>query len=160
PHAHATIKAINTAAAEKVPGYRAHVIIAKPGAEMLYAGDEILAVCADTEEHAEDVLRAVRVDYQQLPFFVKEEDALAANNPNTVGGPTANPGGPFATATFEQNAFNGVAATAEANYAVPVIAHQCLEPHGLVAEWDEGQQNLTVWASTQAVPVTTIALAP
>src|SRR4051812_15638238 len=110
PHPHATIKAINTAAAEKVPGYRAHFIIAKPGAEMLYAGDEILAVCADTEEHAEDVLRAVRVDYQQLPFFVKEEDALAANNPNTVRGANVTPGGSFETENFGQNAFNGVAA--------------------------------------------------
>ena len=36
-----------------------------------------------------------------------------------------------------------------AEYGVPVICHQCPESHGLVAEW-EGDQ-LTVWASTQAV---------
>ena len=32
---------------------------------------------------------------------------------------------------------------------MPVISHQCLESHGLVAEWDE-DGGLTVWASTQA----------
>src|SRR5262249_36915230 len=32
---------------------------------------------------------------------------------------------------------------------VPVISHQCLESHGLVAEWDK-EGNLTVWSSTQA----------
>jgi xanthine dehydrogenase YagR molybdenum-binding subunit len=159
PHAHATVKAINTGAAEKVPGYRAHFVIANVGTELFYAGDEVLAVCADTEEHAEDVLRAVRVDYQTAPFLVKEEDALAANNPNTVRAANVTPGGSFATENFDQNAFTGVAATAEGNYGVPVLCHQCLEPHGLVAEWDEDQQNLTVWASTQAVPLTAMMLA-
>ena len=32
---------------------------------------------------------------------------------------------------------------------MPVISHQCLESHGLVAEWD-ADGGLTVWASTQA----------
>ena len=51
-------------------------------------------------------------------------------------------------------AFNGVAATQEGTYGISVISHQCLESHGLVAEWDDKQENLTVWASTQAVPGT------
>src|SRR4029077_20099878 len=38
----------------------------------------------------------------------------------------------------------------EGTYGVPVICHQCLESHGLVAEWDK-DGGLTVWASTQAV---------
>src|SRR5213079_648192 len=31
--------------------------------------------------------------------------------------------------------------------------HQCLESHGCVAQWDGDGQNLTVWFSTQAVPM-------
>src|SRR5206468_2205454 len=121
-----------------------------------YAGDEVAAVCADTEEHAEDALRAIRVEYAPLPFFVKEEDVLRADNPRTIpgGGPNASPGGSFTTDNFAQEAFRNVAGRAEGTYGVPVICHQCLEPHGLVAEWDEKQENLTVWASTQAVPLT------
>ncbi len=161
PHPHARVKSINTAAAEKVPGFRALYLIAREGTELYYAGDEVLAICADTEEHADDVLRAVRVDYAPLPFFVKEEDVLRADNPRTIpgGGPNSTPGGSFATANFDQEAFQNVAARAEGTYGVPVICHQCLEPHGLVAEWDEKQENLTVWASTQAVPLTAMQLA-
>ena len=162
PHAHATVKNIDTSAAEKVPGYRALHIIAQRGTELYYAGDEVVAVCADTEEHAEDALRAIRVEYAVLPFFVKEEDALHAMNPTTVSGNdrrNVRPGGSFTTDNFAQQAFQGVAATAEGNYGVPVICHQCLESHGLVAEWDAKQENLTVWASTQAVPLTAIQLA-
>src|SRR3712207_639021 len=51
PHAHARIKSIDTEAAEQVKGFRALYVIRKPGEEVYYAGDEVLALCADTEEH-------------------------------------------------------------------------------------------------------------
>ncbi len=155
PHAHATIKSIETAAAEKVAGFRAFYLIKKVGAEVFYAGDEIIAVAADTEEHAEDCLRAIRVDFNVLAHHVKEADALRATT-NTAGAPgTTNvvAAGDFATDNFEK-AFDGAAQTHQADYSVGLISHQCLESHGLVAEWDDKQQNLTVWASTQAVPNT------
>src|ERR1700752_1615808 len=67
PHAHARVTNIDKTTAERVPVYRAHYIIAQPGnnrtAEFFFAGAEVLAVAADTEEHAEDVIRAMRVDY-------------------------------------------------------------------------------------------------
>src|SRR5438105_4745428 len=87
PHAHARVTAIDTAAAERVPGYRAHYLIAQPAnrTELYFAGAEVLAVAADTEEHAEDVLRAIRVDYEILAFQVKEADALR-NAVRTVPG--------------------------------------------------------------------------
>jgi xanthine dehydrogenase YagR molybdenum-binding subunit len=144
PHAHATIRTIDTAAAEKVPGFRAIHHIKRAGATVTYAGDEILAIAADTEEHADDCLRAVRVEYNVQPHHVKEDDSLRAGGANIVGG------GQQSTNNFE-NAFNDAAAIHHGNYGVAVISHQCLESHGLVAEWDDNQQNLTVWASTQAV---------
>src|SRR5262245_53911077 len=52
PHAHARIKSIDTSAAEKVNGFKALFPIKKAGAEVFYQGDEILALAADTEEHA------------------------------------------------------------------------------------------------------------
>ena len=110
PHAHARVKNIDTAAAEKVPGFRAFHIIKNAGAELFFAGDEVLAVCADTEEHAEDVRRAVRVDYEILPHRVTEANALAnekmpstvsaPGNQVTVGGETT-VGQDFATAAFQ-----------------------------------------------------------
>ena len=76
PYAHAKVKSIDTSAAEKMLGVRAVHLIVKPGDEVFYAGDEILGLAADTEEHAADALRAVKVHYDVLPFLVKEEDAL------------------------------------------------------------------------------------
>jgi len=38
----------------------------------------------------------------------------------------------------------------EGEYGAATINHHCLEPHGLVAEWDK-DGGLTLWASTQAV---------
>ncbi|MCI0379184.1 MAG: xanthine dehydrogenase family protein molybdopterin-binding subunit [Gemmataceae bacterium] len=168
PHAHARIKSIDTAALEKVAGFRAFHIVRNAGFECRFAGDEVLGVCADTEEHAEDCLRAVRVDYDVLPHAVKEADArrLGAGQ-GTVGSPpngpqnpaNAQPGGDFATANFDEQAYQGTSHQIEGTYGVPVISHQCLESHGLVAEWNQDQSELTVWASTQAVPNTANQLA-
>src|SRR5262249_26483450 len=46
----------------------------------------------------------------------------------------------------------------EGTYGVPVLAHQCLESHGLVAEWPKDDE-LVVHCSTQAVPAVAQQLA-
>ena len=163
PHAHARIRAINTQAAERLPGFRAVHVIARANTELYFAGAEVLAIAADTEEHAEDCIRAVNVDYQVLPHYVREQDAIeAAANARTA--PGFNPanvrvGGQYATENFEEQAYRNATQRVEGTYGVPVICHQCLESHGLVAEWNSDQTELTVWASTQAVPGTAGALA-
>src|SRR5262245_55921928 len=163
PHAHARIRTLDAGPAENVPGFRAVHLLVKPGAELVWAGEEIAAICADTEEHAEDCLRAIRVEYEVLAHAVKEADALRlANGQGTLGGmgeANATPGGDFQTEKFNDVAFQNVEARHEGRYGVAIISHQCLESHGLVAEWDEKQENLTVWASTQAVPLTATVLA-
>jgi xanthine dehydrogenase YagR molybdenum-binding subunit len=68
-----------------------------------------------------------------------------------TGGANVRNGGEFATANFGPQVYQNTAATHEGTYGVPVITHQCLESHGLVAEWDKELNNLTIWASTQFV---------
>ena len=169
PHAHARIKNIDAAPAEKIAGFKAVHLIAKAGDELYFAGAEIVAVAADTEEHAEDAMRAIRIDYEVLPHVVKEIDALKlADGQGTLGGKSpegaVNPAnaysaGDFTTADFDRNAYQNTAVQIEGTYGVPIITHQCLEAHGLVAEWNQDQSELTVFASTQAVPLTATALA-
>jgi len=160
PHAHARVKNIDTTAAEKMPGVRAVHAIIKPGTEVYWAGAEIVALCADTEEHADDALRALRVDYDVLPHMVKEADAVAAKQGTVEQGQNnLTPGGEFSTANFDKVAYEGVAPPVEASYSIPIISHQCLESHGMVAEWSQDLSSLTVWCSTQAVPGTATALA-
>src|SRR5262249_33617672 len=141
PHAHARIRSIDTRPAEQTAGFRAVYPIAAANAEMLYAGQEVLPIAADTEEHVDDCIRAVRVEYEVLPHLVKEEDALRPNAPITVGGnqPNARVANQSATDNFDEQAFQGAAAVVETTYGVPTICHQCLESHGLVAAWNADQ---------------------
>lgn len=161
PHAHAKIKSFDSGDAEKMPGVKAIYAIKKVGEELFWAGEEIFALAADTEEHALDALRAVKIEYDVLPHLVKEEDGLK-NDPQTmsaVGGKRNNvqPAMEAASDGFEKGMADA-AVTVEGSYGVPTINHQCLESHGLVAEWDK-DGGLTVWASTQAVSGTAAALA-
>src|SRR6266851_1062802 len=75
PHAHAKVTSIDTTAAEKMPGVKAVHEVVKAGAELFYAGDEVVGLAAETEEHLADALRAIKVEYEELPFQVFEQDA-------------------------------------------------------------------------------------
>jgi len=153
PYAHAKIKSIDSAAAEKMPGVKGVHVVVEAGKEVYYAGDEILALAADTEEHALDAVRAIKVEYEVLPHTVKEEDALKEDRKTVspVGGKRDNVLTPKeAKSDGFDKGMASAEVTAEGTYGVPTICHQCLESHGLVAEWDK-DGGLTVWASTQAV---------
>src|SRR5919204_2996930 len=54
PYAHAKIKSLDLTPAEKMPGVKAVITIAgaKAGKELYYAGDEVAALAAETEEQA------------------------------------------------------------------------------------------------------------
>jgi xanthine dehydrogenase YagR molybdenum-binding subunit len=153
PYAHAKITDLDATAAEQMPGVKAIHIIKKAGDELFYAGDEILGLAADTEEHAADALKAVKIKYDQLPFLVKEEDALKEDKQTVppVGASRQNLRPPIEgkTTDFEKG-MASADAVAEGQYGVATICHQCLESHGLVAKW-EPDGGLTVYASTQAV---------
>jgi xanthine dehydrogenase YagR molybdenum-binding subunit len=159
PHARAVVKKIDTSAAEAMPGVKAIHRIVKEGAELFYAGDEILGLAADTEEHAHDALRAIQVVYEVRPSTVIEEDALKEDRSTVPPRGQKNVREPSEKQTddFELGmAMADVVSTG--TYGMSTICHQCLEPHGLVAEWD-ADGGLTVWASTQAVTGTAQALA-
>ncbi len=134
------------------------------GRELFYAGDEVLALAADTEEQAHDALRAVKVEYAVLDFLVLEQDALKEDKKTvSPAGPkkereNIRPGGKGKTEGFEKAMKTEGAVIHEGEYHASNICHQCLESHGLVAEWDQ-DGGLTVWASTQAVAGTATALA-
>jgi xanthine dehydrogenase YagR molybdenum-binding subunit len=164
PLARARLKGIDLAKAEKMPGVKAAILIAEPlPKELFYAGDEVAALAADTEEHARDALRvlAETAEYEPLEFIVREDDALKQPDKKTVGGAgrsnLVSAGNVYNKGDVDK-AFASADAVAQGTYGAATICHQCLEPHGLVAEWGEGD-TLTVWASTQATTATAGALA-
>jgi len=142
PHAHARIVRLDTSAAEKMPGVKAVLPLKKVGDEILWAGDEVVAVAAVDEPTAEDALRAIVVEYEKLPHYVLDMDPKAAGE---RARPTAEQieGDPDA-------AFREAEVVTEGVYGMPLITHCCLEAHGSVVEW-EGENQVLVHISTQAV---------
>ena len=81
PHPHAKITAIDFSAAKKAPGVRAVLQWKDPGTEVMYQGDVVAAVAADSEDHARDAARLVKVTYETLPFAAREAASMDAATP-------------------------------------------------------------------------------
>ena len=72
PYPHAKVVSIDTSAAEKMPGVAAVHVAQGPGTEIHWAGDDIAVVAAVDERLAADAARAIKVDYEPLPFFLDD----------------------------------------------------------------------------------------
>src|SRR6185436_19147695 len=116
PHAHAKIVEISIRAAEEMPGVKAVHVIKNAKDELRYAGDEIAAVAAETEEQARDALRAIKVQYEVLPFQWSEEESF-----KNGGQPKVDEQGNV------DEALQKADGVIEGTYSCPVITHVCLE---------------------------------
>jgi xanthine dehydrogenase YagR molybdenum-binding subunit len=147
PYAHAKITALDTSEAKNMPGVKGVREFQGVGTEVQWAGDQIVEVAADTEEQAEDAVRHIKIEYQQLPFLVNEEDMsrdkAAGRTQQAEEEKVGDPDKAFAAQDTVIH---------EGYYGIPVITHCCLEPHGHVAQWT-GPQNLRTYSSTQGVSV-------
>ena len=141
PHAHARVTSIDTSAAEKTPGVKAVHVVSPAGTEVQWAGTEIAAVAATTEEIGRDAVRKIKVEYEVLPHLVNEDDLGKAGARGKAAGEKL-VGDP-------DKAFQEAEAVSEGQYGIPVITHCCLETHGSITQWQGDQVN--VWPSTQDV---------
>ncbi len=166
PHAHAMVKSVDTGAAERMPGVRMVLTGKSPGTDIpwyggrnaqsklfdphcRYEGEEVAAVAAETIFQAYDALKAIKVEYEVLPFVYNEESALKPDAPaiheggNLIGQPRETKRGDvdkgFAEADF----------VLEETFYTSVQVHVPMEAHGSVAKWDGDK--LTIWDSTQGV---------
>ena len=153
PYARAKIKSIDTSAAEKMPGVKALIAIAKAGATLNFHGDDIAAVAAETENQARDAIRAIKIQYEVLPHVATEALAMAEGAPKVFDRGNVNQG---RTQTRGKPVEKMAAAEVviEGRYSVPMITHVCLETHGLTVKFN-GEDKIECWASTQSV--TTVA---
>ena len=148
PHAHAKIVSIDLSAARSAPGVKAAVLWKQPGDEAMYQGDAVAAIAADTEDRARDAERLVKVQYEVLPHFSREAQAMAPDAPLVFKGGNTRPGQTQEVGDLEAG-FKAAAHIIDATYSTHVITHVCLESHGALSEWDGDK--LTVWMSTQGV---------
>lgn len=148
PHAHARIVSIDLSAAQAAPGVKAVYGHKKVDDQVMYHGDPIAAVAADTEERAIDAQRLIKIEYQVLPHFANVEQAMEAGAPTVfMGGNTR--AGMIQEAGNLETGFQQAAFVVEQTYSTHVITHVCMESHAVVTEW-EGDK-LTAWLSTQGV---------
>ena len=148
PHAHARLKSIDAAAAEKAPGVKALIITIKPGDKVRYPGEEIGALAAATEQQAADALRMIKVDWEVLPALATVEQSMRPEAPQVFTPANTRRG----TVQEDGNLDAGFAAaahTVEGTYSTQVQTHTSLETHGCICEWNG--DNLPAWVSTQAV---------
>src|SRR5258707_11251178 len=148
PLPHARVVSIDLSAAEKAPGVKAVLAQVEPGAQVMYQGDPVAAVAADTEERSLDAARMIRVRYEVLPHFANVEQAMAPDAPVVFPNGNTRQGSAEETGDLAAG-FAKAAHVVEATYSTHVIGHVCLETHGTVCEWDGDK--LTAWISTQAV---------
>jgi len=138
PFAHAKIVSIDTSAAEKMAGVKAIELIHKPGDEIQWAEEDIVAIAAVDEPTAEDAVRAVKIEYQRLPHLVVDSDPKVAgdraktNDEEKAGDP--------------DKAFAEAEVVIEGEYGLPVIAHCCLEAH------PNGRTTTICWCTCPARP--------
>jgi xanthine dehydrogenase YagR molybdenum-binding subunit len=166
PNGNCIIKSIDVAPALKVDG----VVFAAPiertpgkpvksGDPVEFQGDLIAVVAAESEGAAAEGIKAIQVEYELQPVFVKDSDLEAAKAAKrTTGGggkvqfekePGANENeAEFATKEVER-LLKEAAHTVEAEYGIDAITHCCLEPHGSTVEWKDNK--LTAYLSTQNV---------
>jgi len=158
---------IDTTRAEQLPGVKA--VWTTDAKLVRFAGQDIAAVAAVSQEIAEDAARLVDVQYEPAPFVTDLEEAMEptaplvygeGQAPATVNGPRkGNVIGPLpppaiggaraGTRGDIEKGFAEAETVHEATYRLAVHTHAVLETHGVVAHWEHDQ--LTVYASTQGV---------
>ncbi len=176
--AHANIKSINVEEALKVPGaigvitpdevlpYVNPIRPAAPGSsdfarpydrfpmppgKVTFVGDPIVAVAAVSPHAAQDMAEAVIVEYELLPVVGGVEQALAPDAPVIHAGMDDN-------IVFHREFGGGDTDTAfahadlllEKTFRFPRQTAIPVEARGVIANYDQGQDRLTVWASCRS----------
>jgi len=148
PHAHARLKSIDISVAAKAPGVKAALASIEPGQKVMYAGEEVAAVAAATEQQAEDAVRMIRTEWEVLPHLATVEQAMRPEAPHVFERGNTRTGNAEEEGDLEAG-FKAAAHVVEGTYSTQVQTHASLETHGCVCEWNGDQ--LTAWVSTQAV---------
>jgi hypothetical protein len=81
PYPHARVTSIDVSTAQRMTGVKAIEIVQKPGSEIHWAGDEVVAIAAVDEPTVRDAVRAVKVEYEQLPHLVVDSKEPPHNIP-------------------------------------------------------------------------------
>ncbi len=162
PYPHARIRGIDPARAEALPGVAAVLTAAdisdtKPyysGRPVIaidkvrYIGEPVAAVAAADLRTAEEALALIHVDYEELPSAVGLDAALGKGAPLVHDDAAGNICG--RERVEKGNVVQGFAESDEIfedTFTFPMVYHYALEPHSVIAEFDD--EGITVRSSAQ-----------
>ncbi len=175
PHAHARIVTIDAAAALDVAGVHA-VVTGEELAEWMrpdgphdpllpgrdlhrfpitndkarLVGDPVAAVLADSVQTAYDAAELVQVEYEVLPAVASAVAAMEADAPIIWDGWDSNIAWKWEAGDGDvEAAFANADHTVELELEYQRVASMFLETRGVLARWDAGTEELTIWSSTQ-----------
>jgi carbon-monoxide dehydrogenase large subunit len=173
-YAHARIKSIDTTAAQKLPGVVAvytgkdvqkigvvpcgaaipdmkapeHRVL--PLNKVYFVGHPVAVVVAETKAAARDALDLIEVDYQELPVVLDEEKAADPKSPvihEALGTNIAY------KLTAGEGDIEAALKSADKIIKQKILNKRLLpiamEPRGVLARYYPGEQELTLWTSTQ-----------
>lgn len=161
-YAHARIRVIDTARAESLPGVAAVLTAADIGDEVptyngrpviamhkvRYLGEPVAAVAASDAATAEEALSLIDIQYEELPAAVGIDAARAPGAPRIHEGRSDN------VCSHEhvergntQEGFAQSDVVVENHFTFPMVYHYAMEPHAVIAHWNE--EEITVWSSAQ-----------
>lgn len=116
-----------------------------------YAGQIVGLVVADTFERASYAAHSVKVEYQTEQAQVEAKKATYKDSPPWFGEDFEFQEGAFQTGDFSA-ARAGAATTLEATYTTEIEINAPMEPHALVAHW-QNKDSVTIYEPTQWVRV-------
>jgi carbon-monoxide dehydrogenase large subunit len=125
--------------------------------KILYEGQEIAAVVADSKYAALDALEVIGVDYEELPVVVDPEYAVDPDSPLIQEGISYEFGEGNIFDRYRVRVGDTEAAMADADVVVRQRfvsnrqAGAALDPHGCVASYDSFTGVLTIYSSTQSI---------
>lgn len=178
PYAHAKIIEIDTGKAEALKGVKA-VITGKTFPKrvglyledktflaidkVIFIGEVVAAVAAETEEIAKEAVKLIEVEYEPLPVVLNAKESMKEDAPlvhPNLGDykwepiffpkPRTNISNHYKLRKGDiEKGFSESDIIIENEFYVPQIQHTPIEPHSTIAQMDpEGY--LTVWASCQS----------
>jgi aerobic carbon-monoxide dehydrogenase large subunit len=115
-----------------------------------YVGEAMVAVVADSRYAAEDGAAAVKVDYEPLDPVSDAEEATAPGAPLLHDALGDNLAATFTVQTGDVDAaFRSAEVVTRGRYYVHRHTGMPLETRGVLAQWNAGTGQLTLWSSTQ-----------
>ncbi len=115
---------------------------------VFWAGQPVAAVLAESRYIAEDALETIKVDYEPLPVVVNPEEAVSPGAPVIHASLGDNVAASFVVESGDaEAALSGAAHVFTGRFKVGRQASNAMETRGVVASFDRGRGDLSVWCT-------------